>query len=1001
MSGRATRVIVAALGAVVLLVVMGASLFSGGASNAKVGAFSPHSTPASRVSAQLRPVRPRGISPSSSPVAAARAWLAQNPQVLAGTPVEAMQVSRTGAGVASGQTIVRFNEVHDGAVVLGGQAVLAVDGDRKVAAASSETLQGAVPSSDAQVTAAQARRIAVAWAIGSGGNADVTATAGVKAIYDPRILGGPGAPGGRLVWEFVVSRSGANPLRRQVMVDAQTGHIALSIDMIETALSRRVCDANSKAAQVPCTTAVRSEGGAPSSITDANNAYDFAGKTWSFYSGLGRDSVDGKGLRLDSTIRYCPSKSNCPYGNAYWNGSQMVYGSGYASADDVVAHELTHGVTQYESNLFYYYQSGAINEALSDIFGEFVDQTDGVGTDTAAVKWKIGEDLPGGSIRDMSNPPAFNDPDRMGSSLYAADATGSDSGGVHTNSGVANKAAFLLTDGATFNGRTVSGIGITKASKIWYQAALLLRSASDYSDLAVTLPQACRSIIGTAGITESDCVAADNAVAATEMSTPPVNAPNVKPAACTSSSPVNTWSDDFEGASSNRWVKRTLSGAANWNYASDTGVDGPYATSGTNNLWADDSVNRSDTAIEMPTSVAVPSGAYMYFKHAFGFEQQSPGYAGTGDSGYYDGGVVEYSSNNGSTWTDAGSLMDAGGYGGALSTVSDSPLQGRQAFVGQSHGYVATRLGLSSLAGKSVKFRFRMATDTANDNWSWSTNGSPKGWFIDDVSICTCGSVTPPDTTPPDTSISSGPSGTVASASASFEFSASEQGSSFECSFDGDAYGSCVSPKAYSGLSQGVHTFSVRATDAAGNVDASPATRSFTVDTVAPDTSITAGPSGPVSNSSPAFGFSASEPATTFQCALDSGAYASCASPKAYSTLSQGAHTFKVRAVDAAGNIDASPATRSFSVDTIAPDTRILSGPSSTTDPKPVFTFDSIQTDRWYYECALDASVWKICTSPWSPAVGLSKGTHVFKVRAIDFAGNIDATPATRTVVIR
>ena len=106
------------------------------------------------------------------------------------------------------------------------------------------------------------------------------------------------------------------------------------------------------------------------------------------------------GMTLVSTTRYCPNSSHCPYANAFWNGDQMVYGAGFASADDVVGHELTHGVTESTSNLFYYYQSGAINESFSDVWGEFIDQTNGAGTDTARVKWLIGEDIPGlGAIR--------------------------------------------------------------------------------------------------------------------------------------------------------------------------------------------------------------------------------------------------------------------------------------------------------------------------------------------------------------------------------------------------------------------------------------------------------------------------------------------------------------------------------------------------------------------------------------------------------------------------
>jgi len=184
----------------------------------------------------------------------------------------------------------------------------------------------------------------------------------------------------------------------------------------------------------------------------------------------------------------------------------MVYGdaNGYALADDVVAHELTHGVTAYESGLVYYYQAGAINESLSDVWGEFVDQTNGAGTDTLAVKWQIGEDITGlGAFRNMADPTIFGDPDRIGSTNYDCDESyNNDNGGVHTNSGVNNKAAYLMVDGGTFNTYTVTALGITKVAKIYYEAQTnLLLSASDYNDLYNALQQACTNLVGTSGIT--------------------------------------------------------------------------------------------------------------------------------------------------------------------------------------------------------------------------------------------------------------------------------------------------------------------------------------------------------------------------------------------------------------------------------------------------------------------------------------------------------------------
>jgi large repetitive protein len=175
------------------------------------------------------------------------------------------------------------------------------------------------------------------------------------------------------------------------------------------------------------------------------------------------------------------------------------------------------------------------------------------------------------------------------------------------------------------------------------------------------------------------------------------------------------------------------------------------------------------------------------------------------------------------------------------------------------------------------------------------------------------------DTTPPETTIGSGPSGTVSSTSASFTFSSSEAGSTFECSLDGASFTRCASPQSYTSLSGGSHTFQVRATDGAGNVDATPATRTWTVstapppDTTPPNTTINSGPSGTVSSTSASFTFSSSEAGSTFECSLDSGAYAPCTSPKNY-TVSRGSHTFGVRAKDGAGNVDPTPATRTWKV---------------------------------------------------------------------------------------
>ena len=187
---------------------------------------------------------------------------------------------------------------------------------------------------------------------------------------------------------------------------------------------------------------------------------------------------------------------------------------------------------------------------------------------------------------------------------------------------------------------------------------------------------------------------------------------------------------------------------------------------------------------------------------------------------------------------------------------------------------------------------------------------------------------TPPpvDTTPPQTSITSGPAATGTATSASFAFTSSEAGSSFECKIDSAAWGSCTTPKTYSGVAVGSHQFSVRAIDAAKNVDPTPAAQSWTVeeeeevvtppvDTTPPQTSITSAPAATGTATSASFAFTSSEAGSSFDCKIDSAAWGSCTTPKTYSGVAVGSHQFSVRAIDAAKNVDPTPAAQSWTVE--------------------------------------------------------------------------------------
>ncbi len=682
------------------------------------------------------PIRLTGpLAPGTSPETAARQFMADYGSLF-GITDQARDLQVMSVGEADGQrAFVRFQQVYQGIPVLGGEVIVQMDGQRNVLSANGEILPDIEIDIAPRVGAAAAARQALEAASRWYGEEGAALTAGSPQlwIYNPLLLGGPGPQITHLVWRTELQPAGQLlPIRELVLVDAQLGTVALHFNQVETGKYRKIYDNQNNASYgLPGNGPVRVEGGAASSVDDVNKSYDYSGDVYDFYwNQHGRDSIDGAGMQLVQTVRYCPSSGPCPYENAFWNGNQMVYGQGYAVADDVVAHEMTHGVTDHESHLFYYYQSGAINEALSDIWGELIDQSNGRGNDTPAVRWLLGEDLPGGAIRSMSNPPAYGDPDKMTSSNYTCDLSEGDNGGVHTNSGVANKVTFLMVDGGSFNGKSVTGIGLSKTIKIFYEVQThLFTSASDYADLYNGLQQACTNLTGTSGITAADCQQVKNAVDAVEMNLQPPSCTATEAPICSAGQTVsNLFFDDLENTGSGKWAKGTISGSNTWYYPQTSnpyGFDATYATSGHYNLWGYDQPSTADYEIHMTSSVNIPTGktVHLHFMHAFGFEHSSGGTR-------YDGGILEYSTNGGSTWQDANGLgFTHNGYNGTLSSSTSNPLKGRQAFSANSNGYISSRVNLNSLAGQNVRFRFRIGTDASGDNY---------GWFIDDIRIYTC-----------------------------------------------------------------------------------------------------------------------------------------------------------------------------------------------------------------------------------------------------------------------
>ncbi len=254
----------------------------------------------------------------------------------------------------------------------------------------------------------------------------------------------------------------------------------------------------------------------------------------------------------------------------------------------------------------------------------------------------------------------------------------------------------------------------------------------------------------------------------------------------------------------------------------------------------------------------------------------------------------------------------------------------------------------------------------------------------------------------PETSIDSEPPAVTNDPTATFTFSTDEAVADFHCRVDSAAFAACSGNGTHTtaSLTDGAHTFEVRAVNDADEPDPTPASSSIVVDTVPPDTSFTSGPAGGVASGDVSFEFAASNGGAAIQCSLDGEAFAGCTSPRAYTALADGSHTFEVRSIDAAGNIDPTPAERSFSVDTVKPNTTLDRQPAKTErsnkdKTKLRFRFSSTESGS-EFECKRDkGKAWKACKSPYVKKY--KRGEHTFKVRSIDAVGNVDGSAATRT----
>jgi Zn-dependent metalloprotease len=441
-----------------------------------------------------------GKLPEGKATVAAQAFMAQKMDLLGATEGESFEPMAEFSDDL-GQTHVRLQQRFNGLPVVGAEYIVHADRNRNVIGMNGRFAQGRDLPRDASVDGWSA----IERAAGQMGIANANYSKWPTLTYVVNEKGNA-----FLAWTVEVSyTSDQGQERDTIYADATSGDLVMRNAHIQRARNRNTYNLN-HSTTLPGTLVLTETTG---SSTDAsiNAAHNYAGATYDYYLAVhGRNSYDNAGAALKSSVHYSTS-----YNNAFWNGSQMVYGDGdgttfapLATALDVDAHELTHAVTERTAGLVYSNESGALNEATSDILGNSTEAwKDGaVSTDT----WKVGEDIytpgtAGDALRSMADPALFGDSD-----YYPTRYTGTaDGGGVHTNSGIANLAYKLMVTGGTHpRGKTTVSVSalnatamtsIDMAAKIWYRAlTVYFTSSTNFAAARTGTAQAATDLYGAA-----------------------------------------------------------------------------------------------------------------------------------------------------------------------------------------------------------------------------------------------------------------------------------------------------------------------------------------------------------------------------------------------------------------------------------------------------------------------------------------------------------------------
>jgi Zn-dependent metalloprotease len=678
-----------------------------------------------------------------------------------------------------GMSHVAFEQRQEGVPVFGGELRAHISADGRLVSVAGATVPIDGPlSSEPKLPAAEAASLA------SKGFLEVIAQ---RLVFYPTQLVRGRRGETRLAWEIEVADEEGRAAAL-VLIDALTGaeldrfslvHDTIRRIVFEGSTSNEVWDdADGHPDPIPTGWA----SGTTDQIVGWQDLIDGARETYNLIGSMtGGSYLSHRGDDASMYGLHAPTGGNCP--NAYYSSSLTSYCEGVTS-DDVVGHEWIHGYTSFTHRLIYAYQPGALNESYSDIFGEAVDLLNGRGTDTPntprsadgagcslygrgspktddSYRWLIGEDswAFGSPIRDMWYPECAGDPGRVGSSKYWCFS--GDNGGVHINSGIPNRAFSFLVDGGTFNGTTISGIGIEKALHIYWRAAAIYQtSVSEFPDHADALEASCSDLIGaplpqpvvtdpatwtgtlSSTIDAGDCAEVAAAIAATELREEPQGCgfePLLDPATpetCSGNPEEVVFFEDFESGLGT-WTVGTRAVAKpstfdtpDWEVVSSL----PDGRTGKAAFVIDDPA-LGDCALDdesgvlylqSPSIVAPNTSAALRlsFDHWHATETA------------WDGGNVKIRVNGG-PWTLIGSdAFTHNAYNRVLNTSNTNPMAGEAAFSGTDEGSTGGSWGRSLLSlanyvapGDSFELRFEMGIDGCNGR---------VGWYVDDVRLFNC-----------------------------------------------------------------------------------------------------------------------------------------------------------------------------------------------------------------------------------------------------------------------